>query len=282
LLPARQPRAPRLVDPPLPKPGPKNLTDLTRESARTYNRVPADYVLALVRIRSCEASISASSQGKKVPNGFKPVRDRSREVSRRMRPAANKKRMGGPPGGSDGYRAAKQPRPYDGLNYHLSTSERDASRYAQRPILRLQGFTFGITKSDTKYGITYGWEERLRLCVRLDGDSLEVCGIIYSEVQVALPHLTTGNAPSPQRRWTRPGDQPTWTPDASRARNKPQKPHGGPHVPACTLRSAPPKDLPRARASPRRAKTSFGAVAVLALLALVECRRGGLRWPLYQ
>lgn len=169
-----------------------------------------------------------------------------------------------------------------GLSYHLSTSERDASRYAQRPILRLQGFTFGITKSDTKYGITYGWEERLRLCVRLDGDSLEVCGIIYSEVQVALPHLTTGNAPSPQRRWTRPGDQPTWTPDASRARNKPQKPHGGPHVPACTLRSAPPKDLPRARASPRRAKTSFGAVAVLALLALVECRRGGLRWPLYQ
>src|SRR5262249_9102296 len=40
--------------------------------------------------------------------------------------------MGGPPGGSDGYRAAKQPRPYDGLNYHLSTSERDPTRFADR------------------------------------------------------------------------------------------------------------------------------------------------------
>lgn len=153
MLPARQPRAPRLVDPPLPKPGPKNLTDLTRESARTYNRVPADYVLALVRIRSCEASISASSQGKKVPNGFKPVRDRSREVSRRMRPAANKKRTGAPPSGSDAYRAAKQP--HDLTRIELSSVYERARRFSIRAAADFAAAGLHIWYHQERYQIRY-------------------------------------------------------------------------------------------------------------------------------
>jgi hypothetical protein len=48
----------------------------------------------------------------KVPKGFRPVRDRSREVFRWCEPAANKKRMAEAPNGSDGYRADKQPHDY--------------------------------------------------------------------------------------------------------------------------------------------------------------------------
>jgi len=45
----------------------------------------------------------------KIPNGFKPVRNCSREVSRWLEVATTKERMGEPPSGSDGYLAAKQP-----------------------------------------------------------------------------------------------------------------------------------------------------------------------------
>jgi hypothetical protein len=67
----------RAVDPPPPKHGTKSLTDLRRESARTHNRVPADCVLPLARIRArAKQSISASSQGEK-SSGWLQTRSRS-------------------------------------------------------------------------------------------------------------------------------------------------------------------------------------------------------------
>ena len=49
-------------------------------------------MLALARICSCEAvDIRHQAKAKKVPDGFRPVRDRSREVPRwGVKPAANK------------------------------------------------------------------------------------------------------------------------------------------------------------------------------------------------
>ena len=93
--------------------------------------------------------------------------------------------MGEPPSGSDGYRAAKQP--HDRTRPLLI-------RAATERFLALLGFTFGITKGDTKYGITYG--RRLGCTVDLGGDSLEESSIIYPGAR-ACKAGSEGPSPSP-------------------------------------------------------------------------------------
>jgi hypothetical protein len=84
---------------------------------------------------------------KKVPDGFRPVRDRSREMIRSVEASSKQKRMSGLPSGSDGYRRSNQQR------------GRPHSIHAMTEDLRPHGLTFGISRGDTKYGITYGRKE---------------------------------------------------------------------------------------------------------------------------
>jgi hypothetical protein len=88
----------RAVDPPPPKHGTKSLTDLTRESARTHNRVPADCVLALARIRSCEAvDIRIKPRRKKFRMASDPFAIVRVKSPAGCEASSKHKRMGGPP-----------------------------------------------------------------------------------------------------------------------------------------------------------------------------------------
>jgi hypothetical protein len=117
-----------------------------------------------------------------------------------------------------------------------------------------------------RYQIRYHiWKEgETRLCVDLEGDSVEVCSIICSEV------LDNPSPPHDGHRSVAPAQMDsTWRPSGHQmqssrtafrhTRNKLLPPLLKnrtlvPRVPSCAA-SPPPKDLLRARASPRRAKT---------------------------
>jgi hypothetical protein len=89
----------------------------------------------------------------KIPNGFRPVRDCSREIPRWYEASSKEKRMGEPPNGFDGYRAAKQPHDFT-TGELLSAYERATER------MEFAAFTFDITHG--RYHLWYHiWKEDL-------------------------------------------------------------------------------------------------------------------------
>jgi hypothetical protein len=94
----------------------------------------------------------------KVPKGFRPVRDRSQEVSRWVGGEQQTKnewlRLLTAPTGTE---QTSNHTTLRRASYHLPKSETDApSRFKQRPRGEFATLICGITMSDTSFGITYG------------------------------------------------------------------------------------------------------------------------------